>query len=232
MKNMNKKAAFLRCVYPIMGLLLVIGCKKMDFNYKQFIKDGETVYIGRPDSLIARSGDGRIALQWLLMSDPKIAFYKIYWNNRQDSMGGPLRKTENIDTVTLEIDGLSEKTHEFEVFHFDQSGHSSIKSTVVGKVYGDKYKNSLINRAFNSIQDLGENRIEISWAASEVQLVFSEIRYFDMSGKVIRYISDRFSERDTLAGFPADGVFELRSAFKPDSLAIDTFYTSFEEFKP
>src|SRR5690606_16328711 len=92
----------------ILSLCVLIGisafmssCKKLDFNYRQFIGDGEITYTGKADSLKVRGGDQRAELSWLLVADPKVTSYKIYWDNRQDSTSGTLVKTDNVDTVKV-----------------------------------------------------------------------------------------------------------------------------------
>lgn len=225
----------IRFLYNILCLflltLLLVGCKKMDFNYRQFIEDGETTYIGKADSLLVRGGNQRVELHWLLISDPKVDSYKIYWNNRQDSVMGQLYKTDQIDTVVVPLRNLEEKTHEFEVFQFDRLGNTSIRSSVVGKVYGSRYENSLVNRAFNETEYIGRDRMEITWADPELQLLFSEIKYRNTNDDEVIYRVNRDSEIDTLYNFPNGGKFELRSAFIPDSLALDTFYTDYTVFE-
>ena len=57
------------------------SCKKMDDIYREFYESGETVYVGKADSIKVRGGNERVELTWLLLSDPKVASYKVYWNN-------------------------------------------------------------------------------------------------------------------------------------------------------
>ena len=215
----------------LIGILLV-GCQKMDFNYKQFTEKGETIYVGRPDSLLLRGGNERAELRWLLLSDPKITSYKIYWNNRQDSTSGNLNKTEHVDTVIVKISNLEEKTQEFEIFHYDKNGNSSVRSSVLGKVYGPRYINSLVNRTFKTPKRLTNNRVELNWTSPELNLLFSDITYSDINDNQVEYRVDRKVGLDTLINFPVGGVFDIKSAFKPDSLALDTFYTKKSTLKP
>ena len=204
----------------------LVSCKEMDFNYKQFIEGGETVYVGRADSLLVMGGNQRAELRWLLVSDPKISSYKIFWNNRADSLVGNLQKTEQVDTVRVLLDNLEEKTHEFAVYHFDENGNSSVRTSVISRVYGEKYRSVLINRALNSHKRLNTNQLQITWNFADAEFLFSEIKYNDINGQAVLLHSDREKEADTLRNFAAGQAFELRSAFKP-VLGIDTFYTDF-----
>lgn len=198
----------------------------MDFNYKQFVEGGETVYVGRADSLQVKGGNQRAELRWLLVSDPKISSYKIFWNNRADSLIGNLQKTDQVDTVRVLLGNLEEKTHEFVVYHLDGNGNTSVRTSVIGRVYGEKYRSTLINRALNSFKRLNTSQLQINWNQPDAELLFTEIKYNDSSGKAVLLRSGREKEADTLRNFAAKRSFELRSAFKP-VLGIDTFYTDF-----
>ncbi|NGM60837.1 DUF5017 domain-containing protein [Sphingobacterium sp. SGG-5] len=212
-------------------VFFVSSCKKLDDNYKQFIGDGEITYVGKADSLHLRGGDRRAELSWLLMSDPSVSSYKVYWNNRQDSLLGNLVKTEDVDTVRLIIDDLTEETHEFEVFLYDKDGNTSVLSSVVGKVYGPLYNRTLLNRLVREATSLRGDQLELSLAAAEETLLYSEVKYLNIHNELITHPIARGVETDILYDFPNGGSFEMRSAFKPDSLALDTFYTDFEPFE-
>src|SRR5690606_4651136 len=200
----------------IFTLCLLIGfsaymssCKKLDFNYRQFIGEGEITYVGKADSLKMRGGNHRAELSWLLVADPKVTTYKIYWDSRQD---------------------LEEKVCEFEVFVLDNEGNSSVSSSVIGQVWGDRYRESLVNRVFRTPTVLPGNELEIQWSRVEDALLHSEVRFKDEDNQTVTHIVSRDVSVDTIRGFPAGNSFEVRSAFKPDSTSIDTFYTDFETY--
>lgn len=222
----NRKLLFWMLISFIIG---TAGCKKLDFNYKQFIGDGEITYVGKADSLLLKGGDRRAEISFLLISDPTVSAYKLYWNNKQDSTSGSLNKTAGIDTVRLMINNLEEQTHEFQVFLFDDKGNSSVMSSTVGRVYGEFYKKTLINRLFKTLRVISGNQVEIAWASPEASLLRSEIKYVNTNSELITHITKPATEHDTLFNFPVGGDFELRSAFLPDSLALDTFYTKYEK---
>jgi len=212
-------------------VFVVSGCKKLDDNYRQFVGDGEIKYVGKADSLHIRGGDQRAELSWLLMSDPSVSSYKIYWNNRQDSLSGELTKTENVDTVKVIIDNLTEETHEFQVFLFDNEGRTSVLSSIVARVYGPRYRGSLLNRLIGNSKVLRGDQLELTMGLAEETLLYSEVRYLDINDELTSHRIIPNVEIDTLLNFPNGGSYEMRSAFKPDSLALDTFYTDFELFE-
>ena len=209
-------------------LFVIAGCKEMDDTYEDFIKKGETVYIGKADSLLLRGGNNRIELSWLLISDPKVHKYKVYWNNRRDSAENLVTKTNSVDTVRLSIDNLPEGTHHFEVFLFDKNGNSSVKVTGIGKVYGERYKASLLTRAYRTITRKGSD-LMISWMPADESLKEVLVEYVNINQeRVVKKLS-RTATLDTLRNFPLGGKFTYRSVFLPEKLALDEFSTEAEE---
>src|SRR5690606_24214401 len=98
------------------------------------------------DSLKVRPGRERVELEWLVMSDPKVKRYKVYWSNRTDSIERDIDRVKDGDTVRFVIDKLTGGVYEFEVFQFGNDGKSSVRSMVIGRVYDEDYEAYLPNR--------------------------------------------------------------------------------------
>lgn len=207
------------------GVLLMTGCESMEDTYWDFVKDGETIYVSKADSLQVRGGRNRAELSWLLLSDPKVHEYTVYWNNKRDSLSGTLEKTTSVDTVRLTVQNLEEKTHEFEVVLFDKLRNRSVPSRIISEVYGDRYQRSLLNRSYSSYDILGEDQVVMHWSPPEEDLLYSKVTYDSNQDSTINRIIDRQSSVDTLFEFPVGSSFEMISAFIPDTTALDTFFT-------
>lgn len=217
--------------YIIGALLLLTACRKQD-DYKKFIKDGEILYTGKADSLLVRAGRNRVQLSWLLISDPKISQSKIYWNNRQDSMLIAIKRTSGVDTIRVFIDKLEERAYTFEVYNFDKDGNTSVRTEGNGFVYGKMYEDALLTRAFSGAE-MKDGNAKISWMNIDTT--------GGIIGMQIQYTSTDMVLHDTIVrAMPEDQVtllnnylsmssFRYRTLYKPDPLAVDTFYTSFEE---
>lgn len=228
MKNIFR---FLIACTMCIGVLY--SCKEMDFTYRQFIEDGETVYISKADSIITRGGNGRIEVSWLLLSDPKVASYKMYWNSRTDSVEGSLQKTENVDTVRVMLENMEEGVYEFEIILYDKFGNTSVTSSRIGRVYGERYQNNLYNRLYRNFRRANGGRdLAVNWVAADDQVVYSDIKYRTSSGDEKRYRLDPSEEASVLEDFPVDATFDMRTVFLPDRLSLDTFYTDFESVEP
>lgn len=213
-------------------LTIFFSCKKMDDSYRQFFENGETIYIGKADSVITRGGNERIELSWLLLSDPKVSSYKLYWNNYQDSVLAEVTKTDQVDTIKVLLENMAEGLHHFEIIMYDKLGNHSVPNRVSGRVYGEQYSSYLVNRIFNDPKMLGGGAVELNWTPAEDELLYTEIEYDNTENEKVRHIVDREAKLDTLKLFPAGGTLHMFSAYKPDSLALDTFYSKIEEFTP
>lgn len=228
MKNKPYKISSFLCLLIL--ALLVVSCEKADDRHRQFFENGETVYIAKADSLVLRGGLNRIELSWLLLSDPKIHKYKLYWNNRKDSIVNVVQKTNNVDTVRLMLKDMREGTYFFEIFTFDKEGNTSVATTGIGKVYGENYQSSLLPRTYRSARRVGDG-VEFNWTQSEETLQKVELSYVDNQGKTVRKIIPKLADLDTLYDFPNAGSFQYRSLFLPDTNALDTFYTAPKTYK-
>ena len=212
-------------VITIVATLLLFGsCSKWDDTYKEFIGDGEITYTARPDSLRALSGVNRVQLYWLFTSDPNITQYKIYWNNRRDSIVRDFTRSAGVDTVREMISNLPEGTYVFEVFTFDSKGHSSVKSEVVGRSFGSIYQSTLLPRSFR-LTTRNKNDMIVSWAAPADDVAYTEIRYTNMLGDEQVLTTSKSETFTILPLFPQGGSFAYQSFYKPDTSALDILST-------
>lgn len=217
-----------KIVIYFIGIFVLIGCESMEDTYWDFVKDGEAIYVSKADSLKVMGGRNRAELSWLLISDPKVDQYTVYWNNKRDSLSGGLEKTTSVDTVRITVENLEEKTHEFEVVIFDKFRNRSVPSRIISEVYGDRYQRSLLNRSYSSYELIGVDSVILHWSPPEEDLLYSMITYDTHRDSTISLTIDRTSSMDTLFNYPVGSSFEMISAFLPDTTALDTFYTDSE----
>ena len=220
----------LNILFVVFAFLALNSCKKMEDTYKEFIQDGETVYISKPDSLKAFVGRERIQLSWLLISDPKVKSYKVYWNNRADSISGNITKTDNVDTVKVVINNLSEGTYNFEVLQYDSHGNSSIKASIVGRTYGPLYESTLYNRPTSQIKREG-NDIILTFAPSDESMKDLEISYVDRSNVSKKIFLESKDNEIKMTNFPIGGRFTFKTMYAPDALFVDVFQSVPETFE-
>jgi hypothetical protein len=206
--------------------LIASACTKMD-AYKDFGAGKEVLYTGRPDSVIAFSGNNRIKISWLRASDPKVVKTRIFWNNRKDSVEVPLpaAAAKRLNSFI----NLPEGNYNFELFNYDASGNHSVVSRCSGSSYGDVFQRSLFGRNLDNFyakQFNLPNNAALSWASSDAKSVGVEVLYKNTAGNNIRVTSTAKSSVTYLPDYDLSSPVTYRTMFLPDSAAIDTFFTA------
>ncbi len=124
-------------------------------------------------------------------------------------------------------------TYDFIIKTYDSKENSSVPVEILTRAYGDEYQASLLNTPVNSAILNNEGEVTIEWGAADISdgAFATEVQYTDTSGetRIQRFqISDPTS---AVSNVKSGTTFKYRTLFIPDSLSIDTFYTSFQENK-
>lgn len=225
--NIKSMHAIKNYLFIILAACSIMACSKMEDTYKDFIKDGEIVYTGRPDSLKVFPGRNRVKLSWLLISDPKITRCKVFWNDGADVLEVPVQRSAGTDTITVMLSNMPERTYTFEVFTYDNDGHSSIVSDTIGAVYGDVYAGSLFNRPLKTIA-FSTDTARLEWAGASAQSVSVQLNYTDASNIPRTVVVPRLDSKTNLPKFKKGNSFQYRTLYLPEKNAIDTFFTAYE----
>lgn len=216
-------------LFSIIGFYM-ISCTKMN-DYKKYISTGETKYIGRVDSTIVQSGNGRIKLTMMLASDPSRTKIRVYWNNLADSAEMNLQQTSNKDTINMFINGLAEGMYNFNIYTYDNQGNSSVMSYSSGTVYGSNYLGTLSNRTLKAVElsDDGQNAT-INWSNSNSGELGTEIIYADISENIHKIKVPKNEVVTELPNYKPGSLLSYRSLYLPDTVAIDTFTVAYSLF--
>lgn len=231
MENKNLSRFFTTAFVAIV-LAVTASCSKMD-DYKSFVKDGEISYTAKVDSFEVFSGKGRVQIKGIIRTDPKITSYKVFWNNRKDSLVAPFNKTQNVDTIKNIITGLEENIYNFEIITFDSFGNRSVSVFAVGKVFGTRYQNSIFNRPIVN-RTLAGSKLTINFASMDLNSgVFeSELEYTNTAGVLTKVKVPISQSQLIINDFKATTSFTYRTAFLPDATSIDVFYSDYTTIKP
>lgn len=229
--QMNRiKIPYLNVMFALMVCALIVvlpSCMKED-DYKKFTEGGEISYTGKLDSIKVFSGRNRVVIQGLLIADPKVTKCVIYWNNRADSAVIPVTRTENVDTLKVELRNMLEGVHNFTIYTYDNLGNQSVPTYKSGRAYGDRYISSLSNRPINNAFTDEAGLTSIEWGVMDrLSGIFAtDVTYTDASNekKVLRIPVDSALTR--LDNFKEKTDIQFRTMFIPDTLSIDTFYTT------
>jgi len=202
----------------------------MDATYADFLKDGEIVYTGKVDSIKTHPGNNRLGLSMLLISDPKISKVKVFWNtgSQPDSIEKNVQRTQGVDTVRFYFDKMPEGTFTFYIYTYDDLGHKSVKTDVIGDVYGEKYIAQLVNRAIKTATySDADKAAQIKWFGVGPDVIGEQIIYTDTLGTVRNMVAVTDSI-NLLPAWKKGNAFQFRTLYKPTLNAIDTFYSNYE----
>jgi hypothetical protein len=232
---MSAKEYRIPCLLIVLFVALAYSCSKMDDTYKDFIKDGEIRYPAKVQGVETFAGKNRIDLSMLITSDPNITKVKVFWNNGLDSAEQAVVRTAGVDTVRFKISPVEEGTYTFNIYTYDSYGNRSVKTSVIGTVYGDRYTSSLYNRALKSATYTGASTARLIWFGPAAQMIGQNITYTDSLGVARNiidplYKSDGVTIKDTtiLSTFKKGSSIQFRTMFKPETTSLDTFYSAFE----
>lgn len=223
----NRKWIYL----SILSFVLIASCAKID-DYKKFVEEGEISYTGKIDSVKVYSGDGRVFIQGLFRSDPKVASCKIYWNSLKDSVEVPVIKTGGVDTLKQFIQ-LPENLYNFQIYTYDALGNKSVPVYATGRSYGASYKASLTNRLILSAIIDANNDVIINWRNIDKTLgaFATEVVYTDNTNMEQRVTMDIDATTLLLKDYKSGAPFTYRTLYLPDTLSIDTFYTAYQTYQ-
>ena len=139
---------------------------------------------------------------------------------------------------------MAEGLYSFDVYTYDNAGHSSVKAEVTGTVYGDNYASSIFNRALDFAKyDSVLKKLTIQWFGASQQAVVVDVDYTDSLGEPkTLYITKvqpldlrkapLFLNTDVITDYKAGTTFSYRTGYLPSATAIDTFYTDYREITP
>ena len=207
---------------------LITACSKMDDTYSGFVEGGEVPYSKRPDSIEMFPGHNRIGFSWLLISTPNVTECKVLWNNDQDSTSIPVDITKEVDSVHITIDGLEGGFYTFKFITVDQAGHRSIPKAITGRVYGNEYTSTLLNRQVSQALLFGGHPLLSWYDQQDTTAIGTEVSYIDPAGAAQRMIIPNDETLTTIPGSVQGDSVRIRTLFIPDSMAIDTFYSHYE----
>lgn len=225
MKNIYKMAALLLLITSV-----VISCTKDDLEFKEFLKNGETVYPGKVAKVLPKAGNLRTGLWWNPSPDPSITKYVIKWNNNADSMTVDATTHNPLDTVKVIIQNLKEYTYTFNIYTYDAAGHRSIPVEVPNiRVYGPLYQSTLLNRPYNAKNPYVLNTngsLQLNFSKPDTINVGTAIRYTNTSN----VISEKtLLAKDTsilLTDYKAGTDVQYKSSYIPSKGSLDVFAVS------
>ena len=226
MININKTQAILKLGLAIMLFSSFLSCAKWD-EFKEYIEEGEIVYVGKLDSVLVFSGKDRVKVTALVKPDPKIKQALIKWNDGKDSVLVDIANNTKMEKFIP----LSEGIVSFQLYTIDINGNRSVPVSAIGRSYGPRYSAGLSNR-LTSNAIIEPAKATIDWQEMDLSAgpIGTEIRYQTTIGTT-KTIKVPIASAQTVITDLAESAktVSYRTLFLPQITSIDTFYTDYTE---
>ncbi len=214
-------------LFVVSSVLTLTACSSIDEHYKDFLDEAEKAYPGRVDSVRFFPGYQRAVLNGLLSTDPRVVRVQINWGdgNSADEVVNP---DEIAARKSIQLDGMQEGSYTFDIRTFDADGNRSMRTEIVGRVYGDAYISSLNNRVIQEI-DFEDDKGVVNWfpETGNPTLLGTIVTYASASNTDSVQVFTSSQENTTsLPGLLRGSTISYRTLFKPEENAIDTFYAA------
>ncbi len=223
-----KRILFYKYLLVVLTLAGVYSCKDMMEFHQEYIKNGETVYLTKMDSLVTYSGKNRIQISGFLSNAYNVNKIRVFWNDKADSMTFDYSKINDMDSLNLIISNLPEKSYIFDIYTINDLGNRSIKVSVAGTAYGEFFQSTMSDRMIeNNFAFSLDGLLKINWMGTVDNSIGCELKYMDTEGEEVTKIIPNSENTTELTDVASD--LKYRTLFLPEPSSIDTFYT---EYKP
>lgn len=206
-------AAALLCAAMAAG-----GCSDINEMQREWLDRGETVYVGKLDSIVVRSGLGRVQLE----GDTRYMRSAVRCEVR---FGDQVREFATRDIVgedgiaRMPIGSLDEGSHYFYVTTHDAAGNKSIRTEVFGEVYGDEYR--LLQRPKKVMEMIPTlTDMTLNWSANN-KAVRVEVEYETLHGVERRVLDGDVTSTVIASDWKRGGKIRSVTYIEPDEKALD-----------
>lgn len=221
--KMNKIKITLFSLLSLCSLLFMQSCESGDALHLKWLEKGETVYAAKVDSVAVHGGNNRANIE-VNVAVKNLESVKVYWNDYADSVEIMINKQKGLFNKT--ITGLDEQSYLFNIVSKDIYGNLSLPFEAIGEVYGDYYTSILTNRRYNSFKTI-DGIPTLVFEPAVADAIFTEVVYSNSSDEEVSVQLPVSDDQLFISDFKSD--LRYRTAFLPNELAMDTFYTEFKE---
>lgn len=207
----------------ILALLpVLVSCGRMDDVYKEFLDDGDEIYLAKLKEVEVFSGEGRVMFVIPPQTDPRITGVHFSWDNdaRTEDVAISIRETNEII-----LENVSDGSHIFYLQSTDGRGHKSVSVSLSASAYGESFLSALdqaeILSAARNSEGYGFFQIH---HASIMYYQGMELSYADLSGKEKTILVPRGTNTLFVYDFGGDS-FSYRSVYVPAENCFENLFS-------
>lgn len=209
-----------KTILLIFTLTALYNCGDIESIHEKHLT-GEKIYAGKLDSLKVLSGYKRVKIVGLTRYLGSSTECTVKWEDQTRVF--PIETSESDETFEMIIEGLKEKSYEFEVITTDIQGNESILQYCTGKAYGDIFRDSQQSRRIKGFSFSG-TYFSAEWAdkAESEYIIRTLFKYENNSNsysELIVYPDDNISN---LIDWKAGGKYVIHSEIVTGEFGFDT----------
>ncbi|MGM9748954.1 MAG: DUF4998 domain-containing protein, partial [Candidatus Cryptobacteroides sp.] len=199
------------------SLFSLASCSDITEIYKEWINDGETVYVGKVDSLVVHGGLNRLQVaghtRYMRSAEKCI----IAWDDQKREYA--VSEIADGDSIRVTLEDMPEGSYQIFVNTLDREGNRSIVEEVFGYSYGDRFINTQNpKRIVNSTANF--SGATISWSdASNVSRI--KLEYNTKDGKPATMEVPGNSTETLIEDWEWGGTITATSYVLPERGALD-----------
>lgn len=207
------------------GLFLIASCVKMEEVHEKYVDGGEIIYRAKPLEIEAFPGFNRVLLKWKLVSPAFVERCEISEN------GVVLAKIpvtyDDVTYIEHILDNVTEGTHTFDIYSYDNEGNSSTCSQVIVEIYGTNYSKLLrttttMKSVWRKADDRKQALVNISERTS-LKVAGTKLTYLNTAGKEESVEIEPDVTRVELADVAENSTFTIQDLYHPVEGCIDAF---------
>jgi hypothetical protein len=137
MKNIKWQA-----LISLITVLIVAACSDITDTQREFLDMGETIYVGKMDSVVALGGNGRViivAKNTYLRTATKCVIKWVDYQGVSSEKTFTIKDYISGDYTRMPIDQLPEGDYDFYIYTMDIWGNKSLTVDCHGTSYGESY---------------------------------------------------------------------------------------------
>ncbi len=205
--------------------IVLPACSKMNDLHDKYLKDGETIYLSKMDSLSLHTGRHRVLVEYWI-SDPKARKCKVEWDLGEKSTVIDVARTSKDTPGTFIIDGLDETTVSFDFTLLTENmEYPSLKRSAAVTVYGDRYVSTLMGPTIKSVV-WSDGNLTLTLASHYENVVGYSFTYPSADGTAQTVRADISSLKVVLENAAEHGTIEYSGIYKPAADSIDEYFTT------
>jgi hypothetical protein len=214
----------------MVAMAIMVSCTDMMDIHSEYIAEGETIYSVKIDSTIVYPGNNRVKVKGYLKNASLVENIVITWKKAD--------LTESIETFPYDYDqsvdsfevvfSIDEGQYLLNLTSKDADGNSSVSTQSVAKVYGEKFRSFLVNRAIQKAVPNLTGGAKLTFAAPASNLAVVNFNYQTTEGIVKELIIPASQSELVIEDCDLFVPISYSSGYLPTAMAIDTFFCDAE----